>query len=80
MNPRGLVAILASFAAAIVVLAVTSTYSAYVSSTNHKNSCASRAIVITFTPASGQTLTPHQVAGIQAVESKAFIRLDQALC
>lgn len=89
MNPRGLVAILTSFAAAIVLLAATSTYSAYVSSTNHKNSCSSRGLILdtfhdvildAFAPAPGETVTAKQAAGIEAFEAKAFARIDQARC
>lgn len=89
MNPRGLIPILISFVAAIVLLAGTSTYSAYVSSTNHKNSCTSRGLILdtfhdviqlAFTPQPGQTLTAKQVAGIQSFEAVAFARINQARC
>lgn len=81
--------ILAAAMVAVLLLAGTSTYSAYVSSTSHKNSCARTdlilntfhdVIALAFTPAPGQTLTAKQATAIQAFEGKAFPRIDQARC
>lgn len=74
---------------AILLLSGTSTYSAYVSSTSHRNSCTSRNLVLdtlhdvvqdAFAPAPGQTLTAAQVSQIQAVTTKLYARIDQARC
>lgn len=89
MNPRGLAAILVALIFAVVLLGVTTTYSAWVASSNHHNSCARSDLILdtlhdvvalAFTPAPGQTLTARQVADIQAFEVKAFARIDQARC
>ncbi len=89
MNPKLTASLIVSVTAAIVLLALTSTYSAWVSSTQHNKSCASRALILdtfhdviqlAFTPQPGQTLTAMQVKRIQAFEASAFARIDQARC
>lgn len=81
--------ILIALVVSVVILAAAATYSAFVASTNHHNSCARTdlildtfhdVILIALTPAPGQTLTARQVAAVQAFESKAFMRIDEARC
>lgn len=73
----------------VILLAGTSSYSSWVASTNHRNSCISRGlvldtfrdvIVLALTPQPGQKLTAKQAADIAAFETKAFMRIDQARC
>lgn len=89
MNPKLMAGLISAMVIAIVALAISSVYSAYVASTNHHNSCARTGLILdtfhdvielAFTPQPGQTLTAKQVAGIQAFEQAAFSRIDQARC
>lgn len=81
--------VLLALAAAVLVLAFSSGYSAYVASTNHRNFCARTdlvldtlhdIIVLAFTPQPGQKITALQVRQIEGFESAAFARIDQARC
>lgn len=74
---------------AVLLLAATSSYSAWVSSTNHTHSCARNdlildafhdVIVLALTPQPGTSLKAAQVKQIEAFETVAFARLNQARC
>lgn len=81
--------LLLALVVAVLVLAFASTYSAYVASTNHRNSCARAdvildtlhdVILLAFTPEKGQTISSAQEKQIGAFEIAAFQRIDQARC
>lgn len=81
--------ILASVAVSLALIAGSTGYSAYVSSSSHTKSCARTdlildsfhdVIVLALTPQPGQTLTAKQVITIQTFEQAAFARLDRARC
>lgn len=81
--------ILVILAIAVIVLAGTSSYSAYVASQNHRNSCNSRTVVldavhdvlqIFLTPQPGQRFTATQVQRITGLETAAYARINQARC
>lgn len=89
MRDRFLGGLLLVLFAAVLLLGFTSSYSAYVASTNHRNSCTSRAlvldtlhdlIVLATTPKIGQRLSAEQVREITAFQSAAFTRINQARC
>lgn len=74
---------------AVLVLGFASTYSAWVASTNHHNSCARAdvildtlhdVILLAFTPQKGQKITSAQEQQIGSFELAAFERIDQAKC
>lgn len=81
--------ILVALSAAVLVLAFTAIYGAYVSASNHRETCASRQLVLNtlhdviqlaFTPAPGQVLTADQVKQIQSFEATAYARINEARC
>ncbi len=89
MNPKLTAALVVSVTVAIVLLAVTSTYSAWVSSKQHHNSCLARAasadaldqlITFVFTPKAGTTQTVAQVQATQRFETQAFAIVDKQRC
>lgn len=89
MNPKLTAVLIVSVTVAVVALAVSSVYSAYVASQNRKNSCNSRALVLDVlhdvivdatTPRPGQVLTRKQAIAIATFQAKAFTRIDQARC
>lgn len=86
---RFIAPIVLALTVAVVVLAATASYSAYISSTNHHNSCARSdlildtlhdVILLAFTPQKGQTVTAAQERQIGSFELAAFQRIDQARC
>lgn len=81
--------LVAAATVAILFLSIAASYSAWVSSGAHRNSCNSRKatadtlhglVVLAFTPAPGKTLTSAQVTSIQAFEGQAFPLIDQIKC
>lgn len=89
MGNRFIAPIVIALTIAVVVLAATSAYNSWVSSTLHSKSCARNdlildtmhdLVVLFFTPPKGETLTSAQVKRITAVEGLAFVRIDQARC
>lgn len=82
-------AVLLALVFAVLVLGFASTYSAWVSSTNHHASCARSdvildtlhdVILLAFTPAPGQKVTAAQERQIGSFELAAFQRIDQSRC
>lgn len=74
---------------AVLVLAFTSSYSAWVSSTNHHNSCARSDVILdtlhdlillAFTPQHGEKVTAAQEQQVGQFELAAFARIDQSRC
>jgi hypothetical protein len=93
MNPvstsRSLTWMLAALTGAIILIALTSAYSAHTTAANHHASCARidliadsvhDIIVLAFTPGSGLILDPNRVARVQTFEAEAFRRIEQARC
>lgn len=89
MNPKLMATLIVSVAVAIIALAVSSVYSAYVASTNHHNSCLSRdkvvdgvekVITYALTPKPGTTVKASQVTAAQNFEKASGAILDQARC
>lgn len=81
--------LIASALVAILLPSGATIYSAQVGSSNHHASCARSdlvldaihdVIVIAVTPKPGGKLTRAEFLAIQAFESKAFARIDQARC
>lgn len=73
----------------VLLLGGTSTYSSWVASTNHHNSCArvnlladefQNVIVLALTPAPGKTYTAQQVRAATAFEAKSAEILNKARC
>lgn len=89
MGNRFIAPIVIALTIAIVVLAVTSAYNSWVSTTLHSKSCARSdlildtvhdVILLAFTPQKGETVTAAQERAIGAFEIAAFERIDQARC
>lgn len=89
MNPKLVAILIVSVAVSIGALAAASVYGSWVASNNHNAYCHRTDLVLdtlhdviqlAFTPQPGQTLTASQVTSIQAFESRAFARIDQARC
>lgn len=80
---------LVALAVAVLLLAITSTYSSWQAANAHHNSCNSRGLIVdaihdvivrAVTPDPKQVLTVTQVKRIQSFENYSFARLDRALC
>lgn len=81
--------LLAAATTAIVLLAASSCYSAWVSSTNHHNSCARSDLILDVmhdilqlaaTPPPDTKVSAGQVQRANAFLSAAYTRIDQARC
>lgn len=89
MGNRFIAPLILAMTVAIVVLALTSAYNSWVSTSLHSKSCARSdlildtfhdVILLAFTPPKGETLTAGQVKQITRFEAAAFTRIDQARC
>lgn len=81
--------ILLALVVSVLVLAFTSTYSAYVASTNHHNACARTDLILdvmhdilqlAVTPPADTKVTEEQVRRTNAFLSAAYTRIDLARC
>lgn len=81
--------VLLALVISVLVLAFASTYSAYVSSTNHRNACARTDLILDVmhdilqlaaSPPPATKVSEEQVRRTNAFLSAAFTRIDLARC
>lgn len=89
MGNRFIAPLILAMTVAIVVLACTSAYNSWVSTSLHSKQCARSDLILDtihdlvaqfLTPTKGETLTPAQVKALAVAEATAFERIDLARC